>query len=412
MFSFRFCLLLLLLSALCLNANSQSFALHDGDRVAFYGDSITAQRFYTRFVEDCVLTRYPQLNVEFWNVGVPGDTVKGGYTGDVDIRLKRDVLPRQPNVVTVMLGINDAGWGTFHQDWFEGFLTGYQSLLSKMQAQLPGVRFTLIRPTPYDELTHGTEFPAYNSVVTRYADGVSALARDSHTALTDFNAPVENLLRNGMRENHSLAKLLMPDRIHPAEAAHWVMAAALVRAWGISPVVSRVRIDAVEPRILSSENTEVTALTGTATSLRWTQLDRALPLPLNPDDPMTQFLLTASDLAAVDQQTLAVQSLKSNRYTLKIDGKEIASFTKGELASGINIALYRTPMVDQSREVDGIEVKRTHIDETHFWLTDEGMNVPGIADADKTLDLAQSALASEQREKVQPKPHTFELTAE
>src|SRR5580658_3281360 len=59
----------------------QPMALHDGDRVLFYGDSITAQRLYTRFVEDFLLTRYPELQVSFFNAGVPGDTVYGGYTG-------------------------------------------------------------------------------------------------------------------------------------------------------------------------------------------------------------------------------------------------------------------------------------------------------------------------------------------
>jgi hypothetical protein len=49
----------------------QNFALHNGDRVVFYGDSITAQRLYSRFVEDFVLTRYPQLHVTFWNAGIP-----------------------------------------------------------------------------------------------------------------------------------------------------------------------------------------------------------------------------------------------------------------------------------------------------------------------------------------------------
>ena len=40
-----------------------AFALHDGDRVTFYGDSITAQREYTEDVEEFVLTRFPSWKV-------------------------------------------------------------------------------------------------------------------------------------------------------------------------------------------------------------------------------------------------------------------------------------------------------------------------------------------------------------
>jgi hypothetical protein len=50
-----------LLLALCLSAAPPSgFYLHDGDRVVFYGDSITDQRLYTTFIETYVVTRFPQ----------------------------------------------------------------------------------------------------------------------------------------------------------------------------------------------------------------------------------------------------------------------------------------------------------------------------------------------------------------
>ena len=91
-------------------SSAQSFYLHDGDRITFYGDSITAQRFYTRDVQDFIATRYPGLKVDFHNAGVPGDKVSGGYTGDAATRVSRDVKPWDPTVITVMLGMNDGGY--------------------------------------------------------------------------------------------------------------------------------------------------------------------------------------------------------------------------------------------------------------------------------------------------------------
>ena len=126
--------------------------------VVFYGDSITAQRLYTRFVEDFVLTRYPQLHVTFWNAGVPGDTAYGGYTGDMPIRMKRDVFPHQPTVITIMLGMNDGYYMAFDEKYLEVFKEGYRKLLDSIQSGAPAARVTLISPTPYDEVTHGTEF--------------------------------------------------------------------------------------------------------------------------------------------------------------------------------------------------------------------------------------------------------------
>ena len=52
--------LVLLLAAACAATAQEAFALRDGDRVVFYGDSITDQRLYTTFAETFVVTRFPQ----------------------------------------------------------------------------------------------------------------------------------------------------------------------------------------------------------------------------------------------------------------------------------------------------------------------------------------------------------------
>ncbi len=84
----------LALAACAASAGAQQFALKDGDTVVFYGDSITTQRFYTREVEEFVLTRYPKLHVRFVNAGLPGDRVDGGYAGTMAQRVERRLLQR------------------------------------------------------------------------------------------------------------------------------------------------------------------------------------------------------------------------------------------------------------------------------------------------------------------------------
>src|SRR4051794_38094684 len=86
---------------------ADGFYLHDGDRVVFYGDSITDQRLYTTFTETFVVTRFPTMDVTFVHSGWGGDRVTGGGGGRIDRRLERDVFAYKPTVVTVMLGMND-----------------------------------------------------------------------------------------------------------------------------------------------------------------------------------------------------------------------------------------------------------------------------------------------------------------
>jgi lysophospholipase L1-like esterase len=409
----RCCIVVLALLAMSApRLSGQEIALHEGDRVVFYGDSITAQRLYTRFMEDFILTRYPQMHVTFWNAGIPGDTVYGGYTGDMPARLKRDVLPHQPTVITIMLGMNDGYYMPFNQKYLDVYKEGYRKLLDALQTGAPTARVTLISPTPYDEVTHSTEFASYNQVISRHSAFVKELAASSHFGFSDFNQVETILLGDGKQKNTSLAALLIPDRIHPAEASHWVLAATLAHSWGLSPVVSSVQLDAPLEKAGAVENTQISDLAFNDGALHWTQTDNALPLPLQLDDGMIQFVLSISALEAMDQQLLRVKGLSAARYTLEIDEKKIASFTRQQLAAGVNLALYTTPMENQAKGVDGIEIKRTRLDEVRFLLAIEDPKTGNDAETLRALEAKDAALAEEQRTLAQPKPHRFKLSPE
>ena len=59
----------------------------------------------------------------------------------------------------------------------------------------------------------------------------------------------------------------------------------------------------------------------------------------------------ASDLESLDQEPLVVTGLASGRFELKIDGQSVGTFSDAELAKGVNLARYRTPMVWQAYAV-------------------------------------------------------------
>src|SRR5882724_12601864 len=122
-----------LVAFVALQARAESFALKDGDRVVFYGDSITDQRLYTTFTETYVVTRFPKLNVTFVHSGWGGDRVTGGGGGGVDLRLARDVFAYKPTVMTIMLGMNDGSYRAFDETIFSTFANGYRSIMSSLR---------------------------------------------------------------------------------------------------------------------------------------------------------------------------------------------------------------------------------------------------------------------------------------
>ena len=395
--------------------SGQQFSLRDNTTVIFYGDSITAQRLYTRFAEEFVLTRYPSLHVHFVNAGVPGDTTYGGYAGAMADRVKREVAPFHPAMITVMLGMNDGGYVPESPKMDGLFQTGYRALLTALHESSPDAAITLIRPSPYDEITHGTDFPGYSGVIRQNAEDVSAIAaqmqKSSSPAVTlaDFYSPLTNALQQASAQFPQLAPLLIPDRIHPGEAAHWIIAAELLSAWHVNPVVSRATFNADSLEVIQKDRTAITKVQKTSAGLRWTQEDQAFPLPLDFENAMTPVLLATSNIAALDQEILRFIHLPDGVYELLIDRKLIATFTAAQLRSGINIALYRTPMVEQARSIDWYEQRRATLDQAAFILTAEVKPSSSTPAAEASLKQAQTELEETIRTKLAPKPHNFEL---
>jgi lysophospholipase L1-like esterase len=399
-------------------APGQPFALRDGDTVVFYGDSITAQRLYTRFVEDFVLTRYPSLNVRFVNAGVPGDTVAGGYAGTMTERVKRDVTPFHPTMITVMLGMNDGGWGYEPAKSEAAFEQGYRTLIAALRNAAPQAEIVLIRPTPYDEVTHGTEFPGYSHMIDKLADDVTEIAAhfkdagDRKIELVDFHGPLIDALERAKTSFPELAPLIVPDRIHPSETGHWIMAATLMSAWHPDPVVSRVELNAPTATVVAQGRASVTNLEKNATGLKWTELDDSLPLPLDFNNAMTHLLLGISDIASVDRQMLQVDSLEPGRYQLLIDGKPIAAFSRDELNNGVNLALLKTPMLEQARGIDSAEEERAVLDHARFILSADVKENANSSAAEAGLGRGEDELAVSARADGKPKVHQFELRRE
>jgi lysophospholipase L1-like esterase len=410
----------------CANAPSSAqtlpFYLHPNDRVVFYGDSITEQNRYGAFVGGYVATRFPGLNVRFINSGWAGEWIVGGGGGKVDQRLARDVVAEKPTVATFMLGMNDAAYQDYDPAFFDVYDKGYRHLLESLRQSLPNLRVTLFEPSPYDDVTRPPEYAlhdgGYNKVIVRYGQFVRELGRQQNLQVVDMNAPLVAVIEKANAIDPVLAKKIIPDRIHPSAAGGLVMAAALLKVWNAPAIVSSVEIDATHARAGHTENTQVTELQKTPT-LSWTQSDRALPMPLDPkDDVLTLVLRSTNIVEALDQQMLKVTGLTNakqsiaTKYSLKIDGAEIGTWTPEELSSGINLATLPTPMLKQALDVYAFSLRLNAVRIARWQgiqvaLQDEAS--PRVNEALMALDALSDELVKRQQAAAIPKPHRFEL---
>lgn len=410
------CLVLSILTPLVCYAQA-TFSLKPGDRVVFYGDSITDQRLYTVYVETYVLTRFPRLGASFVHSGWGGDRVSGGGGGSIDVRLDRDVIPYQPTVMTIMLGMNDGGYRAFDQEIFAKYTQGYEHIVETVQKAYPQIRFTLIQPSPYDDVTRPPGFEGgYNAVLIRYGAWVKDYAGKIGGTEADLNSPVVALLQRANAADPKLAQRIVPDRVHPGPDGHLVMAEAILKAWNAPALVTSVEINAARKRVVQATNTVIDDLTSHANGLTWKQTDNALPMPYDSTNPVTALVMRCSDfIQALDQEPLLVTGLKAEHYILKIDDETIGTFTREQLAQGINLAELATPMMKQAMAVQTLSEKHNTV---HFgrWRMVQvplaGLTAPHLQSALDDLNTVDGELVEEQRAAALPKMRTYELTPE
>jgi lysophospholipase L1-like esterase len=390
------------------------FALKHGDRVVFYGDSITDQRLYTLFAETYVVTRFPHLNATFVHSGWGGDRVTGGGGGPIDLRLNRDVIAYHPTVMTIMLGMNDGSYRPFDQGIYDTYVKGYEHILQTVHTALPSLRLTLIQPSPFDDVTRKPGWdPGYNAVLVRYSEAVKEMAGKHGQTVADLNGPVVAMLTRANETDAAQAQKILPDRVHPGPGGHLIMAEALLRAWNAPATVAAVEIDAPGKRLTSAVNTTVRDL-AVASGLTWTQTDNALPMPINMSDPVIALAVNSSDFVqTLDQEPLKVTGLTAAKYTLKIDGQEVGTFTPEQLAGGVNLALLPTPMAKQAAEVQQLTIEHNNIHFTRWRQVEvplQGQPLPHMRNALAGLDALEADVVAAQHAAALPKPHHYELT--
>jgi len=317
------------LLSITLSASAEDFLIKPNDRVLFLGDSITEQYQYSTDIELYLTTRFPTWNLTFINAGISGDTAQGGKN-----RFPLHVLAEKPTVITINFGMNDGGYGAFDPNRQKQFVDGTEAMLT--MAKEAGVRVGLLSP---------------NAVDRRYKDGGKLYVETQR----EFYAPLKDLAaRHGAtfvdqyaitraaleRMEADKADAVKPfyDGFHTASSGGLFMAHAILTGLKAPSLVSHVGIDrnSFGPGAGSLvEGCTVSNETKTETGVAFDRLDKALPLPIQQD--WVSLLPYINNLSDLNRYELAVTGLAPGKYSVKIDGEEVAVHTAQELAAGVNL---------------------------------------------------------------------------
>ncbi len=345
---------LLLAAALAPAADPPAFPLKDGDVWVMAGDSITAQHLHSNYFEAFCYARYPKLKFAFRNSGVGGHTIP--TTLD---RFEYDIAAWKPTVVSVELGMNDAG-----STPAEKFITNMGTMTSRIKKA--GARPIIFAPSPVNDGTLSVKLTGRNKTLDDYSTGLKAFcekeqlpyADQFHACLDPWgkNKPMEKVAAavadlKGVATDDTLAGAehlkaflaaqekkpakgvnLTGDPVHPGAPGQLMMAAALLKALNADGFVSSATITDGKAEAKGCTVTDVKTDGG---KISFDRLDETLPFPLA--DNARAVLAIAPDVLALSQYTLAVKGLKEGEHTLKIGGVACGKFTAKQFADGVNL---------------------------------------------------------------------------
>jgi lysophospholipase L1-like esterase len=193
-----------------------------GSHILFYGDSITdAGRNrddldsygagYVNLIAAGLLSRFPGWNLKVTNKGISGNRVF-----DLEERLEADVLALKPNIVSIMIGINDT-WRRYDSGVVSEaaeFQASYERIILTLSEELQArivICEPFLLPVPEDRKTWREDLDPRITAIRELA--------------WKYNLPylpLDGIFAAAATE--AQAAYWLPDGVHPSLAGHGLIA--------------------------------------------------------------------------------------------------------------------------------------------------------------------------------------------
>jgi lysophospholipase L1-like esterase len=356
----------------------------NGDKIVFVGNSITEHGFYEMYIWQYYMLHFPGRKLEVLNGGVGGDVA-----GQILARLDDDVLAKKPSVVVLSFGMNDSRyfdyWNTPEEKVRkEAVATSYASYLDieKKLKAVPDVQKIIMTSSAYDETVTGPKnnFKGKHKTIVEIAKFQQEAAIKNKWAFVDLVNPM-TAIDNREQKKDTNFTLTGPDRIHPGNAGHFVMAWLFLKAQGLTnSVVADVEINAANPKPVKALNSAVTNLKTSSQKISFDYKANSLPFPSDDQPRVWENPQKQSDALKVipfteefNKEMLKVSGLKSSsKYALTIDEIAIGEWDGAAFGKGINMALLtNTPQYKQAQQIAELILKHRDLEQklrAYYWL--------------------------------------------
>lgn len=371
------------LSLATLLAQAQVKPFQQNDRVIFVGNSITEAGAYVSYIYLYYMTHFPGKKLVILNGGIGGDKAS-----DIYRRLDYDILAKKPNVLVLTFGMNDTGYYEFNNanadktaaERIAASHASYQQIEQRL-LQLPGIQKIMMSSPPYDETAKfaGNYFPGKTKAMLEIIKFQELAARKNNWPFADLFRPMTTLNQQ-LQQNDSTFTIIGPDRIHPGNAGHLVMAALFLKSQGLNgQPVAEININAGTGKVQQAVNCNISQLSTTNGNVSFNYLAGSLPFPMDTvariwgnNQKQSDALNWIPFTEDFNREMLQVAGLSSGDYHLQIDGRNMGQWSADTFAKGINLAtLPETPQYQQAASVMQLNLLRAELEarlRRYYWV--------------------------------------------
>ena len=413
-------------------AAQPALTLKDNDTWVMAGDSITAQRLHTNYIEAFFRTRYPQFHLHFRNSGIGGNR-----TGDILNRFEYDVAAWKPSIVSIELGMNDVG-GANPEDknCANGYVAGMKKLADGIRAINAQPLFISSSPVNDGSLMGVWTSPRCRTIHP-FTEALKELGQQENIRVADQYHPLIALWgpNKTLDDASTLAariRLLKPennipdlitlqefakswegkpggismegDSVHPGPVGQYMMAATILSSLEVDREVSSATIK-VNGTVVDAKGCKITDTVAKDGGLTFTRSDERSPWPVLPAANTAAKLLP--EIIDLSRYTLTIPGLTAEKYSVSMDGKAVATLSNKELAKGWNMStLSEGPIGDRATKINALIAELQNPLNSTWRAASKEKSQEKLAAAQKAIDECEAKLQAA----VQPAPIRFEIT--
>lgn len=385
---------------------AEEFKLSDGDHVVLIGSTLVEREQESGYWETALTTRFPKANVNFRNLGWSGDTVFCDARAMFDPpavgfqHLKEELARLKPTVIFVGFGMNESFEGEAGLPHFQKGLASLLDMLGSTKA-----RIVVLTPPPKENLSARLPGPAkHNQNLELYRDALRLEAQKRGHFFVDFFS----LLRvEAQTPSH---QPLTDNGIHFTDFGYWRSTAILERSLCGKPEPWFIDMDE-DGTIKKAVGVQLSTVQ--SKPLRLQVKDTVLPTPV-PPLPGPEAIKQVANVGR--QRLIRVAGLSPGKYSLRIDGREVASASAEEWGAGVQLT--RGPEFDQVEKLRRAIIEKNRLffhrwrpqNETYlygFRKHEQGQNAREIPEFDPLIVQLEKKIARLRM----PATHQYELIA-